>query len=162
MKLVRLPQRLKTISEYIDYNDTVIDVGTDHGKLPVYLAQINPKRVIMATDISANSLKAAFLTAEKYALTKNIDFLVTSGLKNIDLSLFNTIIIAGLGGETIVEILSDIKWQKNGRKKLILQPQSKTNKLCRFLYNNHYNIIDIKTILDNKREYTIMNCSKGG
>ncbi|MDR2589445.1 MAG: class I SAM-dependent methyltransferase [Oscillospiraceae bacterium] len=162
MKLIKLPTRLKTIAEYIDYNSSVLDVGTNHGKLAVYLAQINPERDIIATDISANSLKAALITAKKYNVTENIDFFVTPGLDDIDLTNINVIVIAGLGGETIAQIISETVWQKNTKIELILQPQSKTDKLCKLLYDKNYHISKIKTIIDNKREYTIIKCSVGG
>jgi tRNA (adenine22-N1)-methyltransferase len=155
-KNVKLPERLKAIAACIDGGASVADIGTDHGLLPVYLARNRLARCLIASDISEGSLKAARRSAEKYAVTDKIMFITAPGLDGIVETDADTVVIAGVGGETIAGILNDAPWTKHRDIKLILQPQSKIDVLCRFLYDNGYLIGDTKTILDRGRQYTII------
>ena len=144
---------------YIDKMSAVADIGTDHGYLPVYLAQTGLAGRIIASDISTGSLESALRSAARYKAAESIEFIVAPGLSGIMQSDVDTIVIAGLGGETIVEILKDAPWTRVQNIKLLLQPQSKIDVLCRFLYDNGYTIKDTKSVLDRKRQYTVIYAS---
>ena len=156
MKYIKLSPRLRTIADFIDIGASVADIGTDHGYLPVYLAQTGIAHGIVASDISAASLSAARRSAKQAGVTGAINFLVTPGLDGIVSAKVDTIVIAGMGGETILSILRNAPWTKNGKIKLILQPQSKLDILFRFLYNDGYEIREIKSILDRGKQYTVI------
>jgi len=153
---MKLSYRLSEIAKHISYCANVADIGTDHGHLPVYLAQMNPNRHIIASDISEKSLKAAYKSASKYSVTESIEFVVAPGLEGISRSDVDTIVISGLGGETIVSILTDMPWTKSENIKLILQPQSKIAVLCRFLYDNFYTIKKAISVRDRDKTYNIL------
>jgi len=156
MKLIKLSARLKAIVDFVDKYATVADIGTDHGHVPVYLAQTGLVKRVIASDISAASLDAARRAAMEYNVPELITFLVSSGLDGVTPTDVDTIIIAGLGSETIIQILEDAPWTKYSRVKLILQPQSKIDMLFRYLYDNGYEIMQTVTVLDNGRQYTIL------
>lgn len=144
------------LSALVEKGASVIDVGTDHGFLPVFLAQSGTCPKIYASDISAASLAAALRSAEKFNVSDDITFLVTSGLDGITPEDVNTIIIAGLGGETILSILEKAPWTKYNNITLILQPQSKVDLLFRFLYDNGYKIIQTQSVIDKSKHYTVI------
>ena len=146
----------------IEDGASVADIGTDHGYLPVYLAQIKSSGKIIASDISAYSVKKALKTAEKHNVTDKITFFTTPGLDSIGPDDVDTIVIAGLGGETILHILEDAPWTKNRSITLILQPQSKFDILFRFLYDNGYGFKEIKYIFEKSKRYTIIQCGYDG
>jgi len=152
---IKLPDRLQAIADLIDGGASVADIGTDHGFLPVYLAQTGARRGIIASDKSAGSLKAARRSAEKYCVTDKITFIVAPGLTGIDESEADTIVIAGVGGETIIGILEETPWTKNG-KRLILQPQTKIDLLLDYLSENGYEILGTRRVSDKGRTYTVM------
>jgi len=154
-QIIKLSNRLKALTEYIDAGASVADIGTDHGFLPVYLAQTGLAREIIASDISAGSLKAARLTAGRYGVTEEIKFLVAPGLDGISQTDADTIVIAGMGGETILGILANAPWTRHPGVKLILQPQSKIDVLFRFLYDNGYKVRETKSVKDKGRYYTV-------
>jgi tRNA (adenine22-N1)-methyltransferase len=154
--LIKLPHRLGAIVDFIDDGADVADIGTDHGLLPVYLALSGLARRIIASDISVGSLEAARRSAAKYAVTDKITFINAPGLNGVTWYDIDIIVIAGLGGETIVSILSEAPWTKCQGVKLLLQPQSKIDVLSRFLYDNDYTVNRIKSITDRGRQYTIM------
>jgi len=158
-RIIKLPDRLKALADYIDKKSAVADIGTDHGYLPVYLAQTGLAGRIIASDISAGSLESALRSAVRYNVAESIEFIVAPGLSGIMQSDVDTIVIAGLGGETIIDILKDALWTRVKNIKLLLQPQSKIDVLCRFLYDNGYAIKDTKSVLDRKRQYTVIYAS---
>ena len=156
MKRVKLPKRLQAIADMIGDGKSVADIGTDHGFLPVYLAQTDSVKRVIASDISSTSLRAARRNADEAGVTDAITFHIAPGLDRIAPSDVDTVIIAGLGGETILGILSDATWTKQNNIKLILQPQSKLDILCRFLYDDGYSIIETKSVIDRGKSYIII------
>ena len=146
------------LADFISFGAKVADIGTDHGFLPVYLAQRGHADRIIASDISAASLSAARRTAKLAGVTDAVTFIVAPGLDGItqnDKECIDTIIIAGMGGETILGILDNAPWIKCKKIKLILQQQSKVDMLARFLYDNGYKIQETKSVIDKGRHYTI-------
>jgi len=156
MKPVNLTARLKVLTELIEDGTSVVDIGTDHGYLPVYLAQTGSSCRIIASDISAASLEAARKTADKYNVTDSITFRVAQGLDGIDPDDVDTVVIAGMGGETIKSIIEEAPWTKSQNKTLILQPQSKIDVLFRFLYDNNYEINKIRYVQDRGKFFTVI------
>jgi len=159
MKSIKLSKRLAVIAELVEDNASVVDVGTDHGFIPVFLAQTGKAKRIIASDISAASLSAARRTADEYDVSESITFINTPGLDGINPGNVDTIIIAGLGGETIVRILEDTLWTRHNNVKLILQPQSKLWVLFRFLYDCGHEIKQIKYIFEKNKRYSIIQAA---
>jgi len=156
MKQVKLTARLKVLTGMIEDGASVADIGTDHGYLPVYLAQTGSAGHIIASDISAFSIKTAQKSADKYNVTDLITFIIAPGLDGIGPNDVDTVVIAGLGGETIRDIIGETSWIQHSGVKLILQPQTKAGVLFRFLYDNGYEIREIKHVLERGKNYTII------
>ena len=156
IRAVKLPPRLQTIARCIEKDAAVADVGTDHGLLPVYLALNSAARSVIASDKSAQSLNTAIRNAVEHGAAGMIRFVVADGLTGICESDADTIVAAGLGGETIAKILEDAPWTKNQGVKLVLQPQTKIDKLCFWLRGNGYAIRDIVLTRDKGRVYTVV------
>ena len=155
-KRIKLSQRLITIAGFIEKGARVADIGTGDGHLPVYLAQNELASHIIASDKSASSVETALRSAEKYGVEDKISFIVAPGLTGIDKAEVDTIVIAGMGGETISAILSDAPWIRTPGIRLILQPQSKTDKLCYWLNTNGFTIYESALVRDRGRLYTIL------
>jgi len=155
MKRVKLSDRLKAIAGKIDDGASVADIGTDHGFLPVYLAQNGFSGRIIASDISSASLGSALRLAEETGVAEAITFLSAPGLDSVSPVDVDTIVIAGMGGETILGILQNAPWTKQRDIKLILQPQSKVYLLSRFLYDNGYVIKETVSVTDRGKCYII-------
>ena len=156
MKLIKLSERLSALADFIDSGANVADIGTNHGLLPVYLAQRGDAGRIFASDISAGSLKAAYRSAAGAGVTDAITFINAPGLDGIPQDEVDTIIIAGMGAETIVGILRDAPWTNSEHVTLILQPQSKVDLLTRFLYDNGYGISNTKYVFDRGKRYLVI------
>lgn len=156
----KLPNRLQCIAESIKNGSSVADIGTDHGLLPVYLVKTDKVRRIIASDISEGSLYAARSLAAKHNLTDKIEIIRASGLSHLTATDVDTIVIAGVGGETIINILSDSPWFKeailSGSLSLILQPQTKINLLFEYLISCGLTVTKEITARDRGREYKIL------
>jgi len=156
----KLPHRLQTIANYIETGASVADIGTDHGKIPVYLALRGTARRIIASDISINSLYRAQGLAEGYFMTDKIEFINAPGLTKITAADIDTLIISGLGGETIISILHSARWPLteaiNGKLRIILQAQTKHKKLIEYLHDCGCIIKEEKTVYDGGRKYIII------
>ncbi|NLT13462.1 MAG: SAM-dependent methyltransferase, partial [Clostridiales bacterium] len=123
MKYLELSKRLQAIAAYVKQGSAVADIGTDHGYIPVYLAQHNIARRIIAADIRKRPLARAQLSSVEYGVDDRIEFRLTDGLDGLQEAGLDTIIIAGMGGETIAGILERAPWVLTENVRIILQPQ---------------------------------------
>ena len=155
---IKLSNRLAAVAGYIEKGAAVVDVGTDHGFLPVYLAESGLARSIIASDMSAGSLAAARRSAVKYGVADKLTFITAPGLDGVGASMADTVVIAGMGGETIAGILADAPWVSAPGVRLIAQPQTKAPELYAWLLANGYVLRDMKRVRDKGRNYTIIIC----
>lgn len=148
-----ISKRLKSITTFISKDDQVVDVGCDHGLLSIYLYENKLCKSIIASDINCNALSNAIENIKKRKL--NIKTVISDGLSNIDTSYIDTVIISGMGTNTILHILEDKDKLKN-IKKLIIQSNN-DHKLLRTTLNEiGYYLQDEKIIYENKKYYITM------
>lgn len=153
-------KRLMDIINLIDYGKNVIDIGTDHGLVPLYLAKNNISSNILATDISAPSLKKLEDQLDS-KLSKVIKTKVTDGFKGIEREDNQIAIIAGMGGNTIVDIIGDrIEFAQN-LDYMILESNIASEKLRLFLYNNNFEIMRDFLSFENGKYYDILQVKYG-
>lgn len=143
------------VAEMVPNSLTAADVGTDHGYLAVWLLQNGRAQRVLATDIHAGPLNRARQTAAEYGLEAEMETHLCDGLQFPDAERAESVIIAGMGGETMISILSAAPWTKEGRT-LILQPQSKRQELEQWLWENGYTMTDAKLCRDGGKLYLAM------
>jgi tRNA (adenine22-N1)-methyltransferase len=140
----KLSDRLKTIADRINKGETVADIGTDHGQLPVFLYEegICP-RVIM-TDISEASLDKARAEGSDHLRDDNAPEGLTAragdGLAPLQAGEVDTIVMAGIGGILMTEIIASDIVKAASFKKYVLQPRKSAGELRTFLYGNGFRI----------------------
>lgn len=137
------------------------DVGTDHGYLPVYLLQRRRIRGAVAADIGAEPLAHARRTAEVYGV-EGIDFRLCDGLRDIAPDEVDTVVIAGMGGETIIAILEGAAWTKDGVHTLLLQPMTKAADLRYWLAVNGHCFTEERLVWDKNYLYPVLRVTGGG
>lgn len=137
------------------------DVGTDHGYLPVYLLQRRRIRGAVAADIGAEPLAHARRTAEAYSV-EGIDFRLCDGLRDIAPDEVDAVVIAGMGGETIIAILEGAAWTKDGAHTLLLQPMTKAADLRYWLSVNGYSFTEERLVWDKNYLYPVLRVTGGG
>lgn len=153
---INISNRLKTIGDFTINNSKIVDVGCDHGLLSIYIVKKHNKVKIIASDINQKPLDSAIENIKKYNLEKQIKTRISDGLKNININEFDTIIISGLGGNKIVEILSDDINKTKNADRIIIQANNNIQNIRRFLTKNNYIIKDEKLVEENNIISTII------
>lgn len=148
-------KRLLDIISLIDKNKKVIDIGTDHGLVPLYLAKNGISKEILATDISEKSLDklrgVLDSDTEKIIKTK-----VTDGFKGINKDEGQVAIIAGMGANTIIDIIEESMDFAQNLDYMILASNINTEKLRLFLVENDFEIMNDFLSFENKKYYDII------
>lgn len=153
-------KRLLCAASMVRKGGTLADIGTDHAYLPVWLIQNGICDTAIAADIGQGPAQAARRTVEAAGLTDCIEVRVGDGLSVVGADEATEIVIAGMGGETIVDILSAAPWLKDGAdRRLVLQPMTKTVELREWLYQNGFTISQEHLILDGRHMYCVMAAS---
>ena len=158
---LQLQPRLQLLADMVPEGCRLADVGTDHGYLPVYLLQRRRIRGAVAADIGAEPLAHARRTAEAYDV-EGIDFRLCDGLRDIAPDEVDTVVIAGMGGETIIAILEGAAWTKDGAHTLLLQPMTKAADLRYWLAVNGYNFTKERLVWDKNYLYPVLCVTGGG
>ena len=158
MKELQLQPRLQMLADLVPPGAILADVGTDHGYLPVYLLQKGAIKRAIASDIGAEPLDHARRTAEEYGAA--LELRLCDGLAGIAPHEVDTVVIAGMGGESIISILSAAPWTKDGCR-LILQPMTRQELLRRWLAENGYRFTAEHLVEDKGTIYPIL-CVEGG
>lgn len=148
-----MSSRLEMIASFVTQGRGVADIGTDHAILPIILRRRGYKGYIVAGDINEGPLKKAergLLEAE----IDDVELKLFNGLEGIDGSRIDTIVVAGMGGDTITGILDrglyDMpEWADRSDYKLILHPVTKPEILRYWLVNNGFRISGDNYIEDN-------------
>lgn len=147
--------RLQACCNFVYSNDRVADIGCDHGYLGIYLLKNGIAQWVIASDINEGPLQSAVRNSEKFGVRDKMTFYLSDGARNIPRD-FDTLVCAGMGGDTMVSILAAAPWLKNEQYRLILQCQSKNAILRRYLSENGWYIRQEQIVPDGKFLYTVM------
>ena len=160
-KKLQLQPRLQLLADLVPDGSRLADIGTDHGYLPVRLLQDGRIPSAIAADVGREPLQHAVRTAEEYGVA-GIDFRLCDGLRGVSPQEVDTIVIAGMGGETMIHILSAADWTKEpNRYTLLLQPMTKTGELRRWLSDNEYRFTAERLVWDKDFLYPVMVVTGG-
>lgn len=160
--MIKIDDRLKSCADMVKGNGIICDVGTDHAYLSVYLIQNDKCSKVIASDIVDGPLYSAEQTVKKYNLQDKISLVKSNGLQNIDLTGVSDIIIAGMGGETILDIIKSEPFLKKLDISLTLQPMTKISLLRKELYAEGFGITkEVPTKVGDKY-YITMNVKYTG
>lgn len=159
--MINLSSRLKLISEFVPLNSKVMDIGCDHGLLDIYLYQNRIVKKIIASDINFSALNNAIENIKANKLEKEIETRLSDGLENIHAEdEIDTLVIAGMGSNTIVNMLKkDIK-KLDKIKTIIIQSNTKLEFLRSEIVKLNYYIADEAIVEDNKKIYIVIKFIK--
>lgn len=155
-----LTPRLEAIAEMVIEVESLADIGTDHGYLPIALLQSGGVQKAIAADVNEKPLASAQKNTPT-ALAGKMQFRLGNGLEPIGIGEVDLAVIAGMGGELIGDILS-ADWKKTRSiKTFILQPMVKVSHLRNFLKENQFRIIDETMVQEGKKYYQIIKVVHG-
>ncbi len=148
--MIKLSDRLQLIADKVEIGETMADIGTDHGFLPLYLiAQgISPKAIMC--DISGPSLNKAREAAVEYGISEGASFREGDGLDVLEDGEVDTVVIAGMGGVLMTEIMGKDLHKSRSFKKYILQPRNNAGYLRKWLFDNAFDVSENLLVREGK------------
>lgn len=152
---MKLSKRLQTIADFVKKGAVVADIGTDHAHIPIYLIKNNIISKAYACDINKGPLEKAEENINYYGV-KNIELRLSNGLEKLKTGEADTLIIAGMGGELITDILERGRIFFDAERKLILSPHTKTDEVRKYLLSNGFEITKEDMCIDEGKFYTVM------
>lgn len=155
--MIKLSKRLASIASNIDKEDKVVDIGCDHGYLSIYLKAVNGNKIVIATDINENALNMAKKNINKNSIL--IETRLGHGLDVIKHNEVDTIIISGMGGNTILNILKKNKLKYI--KKIVIQSNTDIPLIRKYINKLGYTIKNEQLIIDKNIYYIIITFTKG-
>lgn len=153
---MKLSKRLQTIADFVKKNSVVADIGTDHAHIPIYLIENNIIDKAYACDINKGPLEKAKENIANFGVSENIVLRLSNGLDKMSNKEVDTIIIAGMGGELIIDILNRGKVFFDKKNTFILSPHTKVDEVRDYLIRNGFKIIKEDMCIDEGKFYTVM------
>jgi tRNA (adenine22-N1)-methyltransferase len=154
--MITLSKRLEAIASLITPGYIVADVGTDHGYIPIYQIQQNRSPSAIAMDLRKGPLQRAADHIQSCGLSDRIQTRLSDGPAALGVGEAETIVVAGMGGELVLHILTDGEAVCRSAKELILQPQSEIAGVRRYLREHAYRIVAENMIYEDGKYYPMM------
>lgn len=158
---MKLVGRLAALAAFVPKGTRLADIGTDHAYLPIELVQDNVIVLAVAGDVHVGPYKAAKEHVEALGLEQRISVRLGNGMAVVDPDEVEIVIIAGMGGQTIIEILKKDPEVIKSLKRLILQPMIAAASVRRWLKENGWYIVDERLVQEDGRLYEIIVAEQG-
>ena len=159
--MIELSPRLAMVADLIPCGAKLADVGTDHAYLPAALMERGYLSGAIAADLRSGPLDRARQTVVEQGLADKIELRLCDGLSGIRPEEADTVVIAGMGGETIAAILAAAPWTRERNTRLILQPMSSMDDLRCWLEENGYAIEREELVREGETLYTAWSVRAG-
>ena len=157
---LELRARLWALADWVEPGCRCLaDIGTDHGYIPAALLLEGRVQRAVASDIAPAPLDRARATAERWGLTERMDLRLGNGLEVLAPGEADAVVIAGMGGDTLVDILAAAPWCRETA--LLLQPMSRAEVLRPWLAENGFAIRRERLVQDRGVLYPILDVSGG-
>lgn len=153
---MQLSLRLSAIADMVTIGNRLVDVGCDHGYLPVYLIQQKKIPSAIAMDVRKGPLSRAKEHIRQYGLEEYIQARLSDGLENLKAGEGDTLVIAGMGGPLMERILTDGQSVRDSFSEMILQPQSDIPHFRRFIQSQGFQIVEEKMVEEEGKFYPMM------
>lgn len=151
-----LSNRLKHISDLITDVKSLVDVGTDHAYIPIYLVKNNTVRSAVASDINKGPVEKAKKNVKSYNLSNKISCRLGGGLTTVKPKEVEAAIIAGMGGNLIRDIIEDSLEVFKQLNYAVLQPVQNPEVLREYIYKSGFTILDETIVKDDEKYYEVI------
>jgi len=158
---MNLSKRLFAVAKEVPPNSKIADIGTDHAYLPIYLFKNKRIKKAIASDINKGPLEKANNNIIKNNADAIIETRLGNGLEVLKENEVDTIILAGMGGMLIIDILKKRPDILKSIKRLILQAQLDQKELRKYLHSINYKIINEQLVYEENKYYWIITSEAG-
>ncbi len=156
MNNIKIDDRLKAVASLVREGSRVADIGTDHAYLLCYLLNSDKIPSGIGADLRKGPLENAKKTVIEYGLSDKVELILSDGLDNIPENSADDIVLAGMGGILISEILEKSPWVYNTEINIVAQPMTHAEYLREFFIRNSFEIVKEATATDGKRLYCVI------
>ncbi|OPY58354.1 MAG: tRNA (adenine(22)-N(1))-methyltransferase [Pelotomaculum sp. PtaU1.Bin035] len=158
---MELAKRLASLATFVPPGSIAADIGTDHAYLPIFLVEKGICPVVIATDIKDGPFRSASCKVKEHNLEGKVILRQGDGLKALEPLEADVLVLAGMGGNTIREILSASPHILCWTKRLVIQPMADAAGLRFWLAANGWKIADELLIEEDGRIYLIITAEQG-
>ena len=158
---VSLHPRLEAAAALLGKTSVLADIGCDHGRFSAAMLQRGIAEKVIASDISAPSLKKAEQLANVCGLSSKMECRISNGFSAYSAGETDKAVILGMGGEVIRSILSRSDSFARSLECIVMQPMRGEAELRSYLYSNNYRIIDEAVVFDSGRYYQLISAKNG-
>lgn len=156
----KLSKRMKAVAAMVNVNGVLADVGTDHGYIPIALVEQKRIQRAIAMDINVGPLERAKRNIAASHLEDYIETRLSDGVEALKEHEADTILIAGMGGELMIKIMTEGQAIFEQAKEIILQPQSDIRRVREYLRLQHFQIMDEDMVFEDGKYYPMMRVER--
>lgn len=162
MQVKNISKRLRKVAGFVLQDAKILDVGSDHAYLPIYLIQQGRISSAIAGEVVEGPYQSAVTNVADNHMSDKISVRLANGLVAFDKKdQIDVIIIAGMGGRLIADILDNGSAKLASVKRLILQPNNREDELRRWLCGHDFQITEEAIVEENGKFYEIMIAEQG-
>lgn len=158
---MELTQRLAAVADFVPPGVVAADIGTDHAYLPVYLIKTGKCTRVIATDLNEKPYRGACQAVAARELNTRVDVRLGDGLSPLSPGEVNVIVIAGMGGGTMIRILENSPGVLADVRRLVLQPMADAGDLRLWLVDNGWRIAGERLVEEDGRIYPVIAAEPG-
>lgn len=159
---MELPGRLRLIAQMVPECNVVCDIGTDHAYIPIYLVNNKKCKKAIASDIRPGPINIAKRNIEEYNLSDSIETRIGNGLDALRENEEDVIIIAGMGGLIIKDILERGINKAKKANALILQPMCAVEVVHEWLCKSGFEVYDERLVKEERKIYDVIAAKRTG
>ena len=152
-----LDDRLLSAGGFVRKKSRAADIGCDHAFLSIWLVKNGICTKVIASDLREGPLSSARQNVAEADLSDIVDLRLGAGLDKISGDEVDDIIICGMGGITIADIIEAAPWVKDGSKHLVLQPMTHADVLREYLCKNGFEITAERAVVAAKKVYAVIS-----
>ncbi|UOR12288.1 tRNA (adenine(22)-N(1))-methyltransferase [Halobacillus amylolyticus] len=161
MNGTQLSLRLKKVAEYLPQAAYFADIGSDHAYLPCYVCLHDRHARAVAGEVNNGPYQSALKEVDTHQLNDQIDVRLGDGLDVLINNEVEQVVIAGMGGPLIRDILESGKDKLSSVSKIIVQPNIDARSIRRWFYDNQYQLVHEAILEENGHIYEVLAAEKG-
>ncbi|MFZ0370368.1 MAG: tRNA (adenine(22)-N(1))-methyltransferase TrmK [Halobacillus sp.] len=161
MNVHQLSKRLANVAEYLPKGSLFADIGSDHAYLPCYVCLNDPSAQAIAGEVNQGPYTSAWKEVKDHGLEGRIDVRLGNGLQVLKSNEVCQIVIAGMGGPLIRDILENGKEKLSETERIIAQPNIDARSVRKWFFQNGYDLTDEIILEENGHIYEILVGDKG-
>lgn len=153
---MELSKRMQAVADLVTVGNKVVDIGTDHAYIPIYLIEENKSPAVIAMDINEGPLQIAENHIKEKQLQDKIQLRLSNGFERLEPYEAESAVIAGMGGALVIRILDAYREVTNSMKEIILQPQSEIAKVREYLLSEGFSVLEEDMVVEDGKYYPMM------